>query len=266
MSMMALGGGEYRAEGGAFSRPFDPFTAWPQATAVRHRGADGGQTVWELQFRQAPDPRYSSEDLRSTPGLGDAQTVGARFRPDPCAIKPPPLRGYSSETIQFIRNYGGTGDFFIVPGSNPMQVLDIRVSQSSGWRSERTSSVAYPSPDPGRLTGPVQFARKLLQTWKLHLGDAAALLGFERSERTSIDNLLNGRVALAGRDVKDRIACLLHIRSTLSALFRSEEVENEWLREPHAMLDDQVPMHLLLEGSMENLLLVREYVDAMAGR
>ena len=32
------------------------------------------------------------------------------------------------------------------------------------------------------------------------------------------------------------------------------------------MLDDLVPMHLLLEGSMENLLLVKEYVDAVAGR
>ena len=83
---------------------------------------------------------------------------------------------------------------------------------------------------------------------------------------THVDNLLNGHVALAGRDVKDRIACLLHIRSTLSALFRCEEVENEWLREPHAMLDDQVPMQLLLEGSMENLLLVKEYVDVVTGR
>ena len=125
---------------------------------------------------------------------------------------------------------------------------------------------SFELPAPGRLTGTVQFVRKLLDTWKLQPGDAAALFGFERSESDRVDNLLNGRIAFAGGDVKDRMACLLHIRSTLSALFRSQEVENEWLREPHAMLDDQVPMHLLLEGSMENLLLVREYVDAVAGR
>ena len=262
MSMRELGGGEYRAERGVLPRPLARFAAWPRPTAGRHRGADGGQTVWELRFRQAPDARYSSEDLRSTPALEDAQTLEARFRRDSYAVKPPPLRGYSSEAIQFIRNFGSTADFFVAPGEYPMQGLDIRVSRSSGLRAE----VAYPPPDPGRLTGPVQFVRKLLQTWKLHLGDAAALLGFEQSERTHIDNLLNGRAALAGRDVKDRIACLLHIRSTLSALFRSEEVENEWLREPHAMLDNQVPMHLLLEGSMENLLLVKEYVDVVSGR
>ena len=40
-----------------------------------------------------------------------------------------------------------------------------------------------------------------------------------------------------------------------------EAVENDWLRETHATLDGQVPMDLLLEGSMENLLLVKEYVE-----
>ena len=125
---------------------------------------------------------------------------------------------------------------------------------------------SFELPAPDRLTGTVQSVRKLLDTWKLQPGDAAGLLGFGRSERTRVDNFLNGRIAFTGGDVKDRIACLLPIRRTLSALFRSREVENEWLREPHAMLDDQAPMHLLLEGSVENLLLVREYVDAVAGR
>ena len=116
------------------------------------------------------------------------------------------------------------------------------------------------------MTGPVQFIRKLLETWELDPGDAVPLLGFERSDRAHVDGLLNGRVPLTGRDVKDRIVCLLHMRSTLSALFQNEEVENEWLRERHAMLDDQVPLRLLMEGSMENLLLIKEYVDAVAGR
>ena len=44
------------------------------------------------------------------------------------------------------------------------------------------------------------------------------------------------------------------------------EVENEWLRESHETLNGQIPMDLLLEGSMENLLLVKEYVEVAAGR
>ena len=57
-----------------------------------------------------------------------------------------------------------------------------------------------------------------------------------------------------------------HIRATLASLFRDLEVENDWLREPHTLLDEREPLNLLLGGSMEDLLLVKEYVDAAAGK
>ena len=78
--------------------------------------------------------------------------------------------------------------------------------------------------------------------------------------------MLAGRTALKGRDASDRIVHLYEMRKTLSALFRDEDVENQWLREQHAMLDERAPLELMLEGSMENMLLVREYVEAAAGR
>ena len=117
-----------------------------------------------------------------------------------------------------------------------------------------------------RLAGPVQFILKLLETWKLERDKAAVLLGFEESDGDRVERILSGSEPLSGRDTKDRIVHLLHVRKTLSALFRNREVENEWLREPRSLLGEQSPMDLLLEGSMENLLLVREYVETMAGR
>ena len=119
---------------------------------------------------------------------------------------------------------------------------------------------------PQRVTGPVQFLQKLLRTWRLGPAEAVPLLGLEVSDLSVAIRLLSGREPLRGRDVKDRIAYLFRIRKTLSALFRNEKVENDWLREPHDLLDGQAPMTLLLEGSMENLLLVKEYVEAAAGR
>ncbi len=116
------------------------------------------------------------------------------------------------------------------------------------------------------LTGPAQFINKLLETWQLDPEDAVPLLGYERSEMPYVSDLLSGRTALKGRDTKDRIAHLFRIRKTLSALFLSEETENKWLREQHAALGEQTPMQRLLEGSMENLLLVKEYVEEAAGR
>ena len=115
-------------------------------------------------------------------------------------------------------------------------------------------------------TGPVQFVVKLLDFWGLEPCDVVGLLGFELADADHVSAVLDGRELFRGRDVMDRIAYLVSIRATLHALFRDLDVENDWLREPHEMLDRQTPMSLLLGGSMEDLLLIREYVDTVAGR
>lgn len=121
-------------------------------------------------------------------------------------------------------------------------------------------------PYHGRITGPVKFVNKLLATWHLEPEKACILLGFEPSRSTYVNDMLQGYETLTGRDAKDRIAHLFQIRKLLSALFQDESVENEWLREPRDVLKGKTPMELLLEGSMENLLLVREYVELVTGR
>lgn len=130
---------------------------------------------------------------------------------------------------------------------------------SEAWSAEE-------SPHHGRITGPVRFINRLLDVWRLEPEYACALLGFERSESAYVTHVLRGHATLQGRDAKDRIAHLFQIRRLLWALFRDETVENEWLREPRAVLKDKTPMDLLMEGSMENLLLVREVVELTAGR
>ena len=119
---------------------------------------------------------------------------------------------------------------------------------------------------PNRISGPIQFVLKLLDSWCLNRDDAVFLLGFDQKDNGFVQAVLAGAADLHGRDVRDRIAYLFHIRQTLSALFRDLDVENEWLRESHTLLDEQEPLKLLLGGSMEDLLLVKEYVDAAAGR
>ncbi len=119
---------------------------------------------------------------------------------------------------------------------------------------------------PNRVSGPVQFVLKLLESWRLSRGDAVLLLGFDQTDNNLVRAVLAGTADLHGRDVRDRIAHLFHIRQTLASLFRDLDVENEWLREPHTLLDEREPLKLLLGGSMEDLLLVKEYVDAAAGR
>lgn len=236
MSMMVLGNEAPRAVGGILSSSLDTFAYQSRTAAIRRFRTDRLKTSREWQFPHTIDTNSSWEDIRRVLDLRVPRGMDRRLQPTALGLE----------------------DF--------LQDLDVRVPQIRHRRVQPARFVSEPLPPQGRLSGPIQFIKNLLVTWKLGLNDAVPLLGFEQSDQTYVDALLSGHVALKGRDVKDRIAYLLYIRSTLSALFQNEETENEWLREQHAMLDNQVPIGLLLEGSMENLLLIKEYVDTVAGR
>lgn len=117
-----------------------------------------------------------------------------------------------------------------------------------------------------RLTGPVRFVLKLTEFWSLERYQVVGLLGFDLSDADYVDAALDGLESFRGRDVRARIAYLYAIRATLRSLFRDLDVENEWLREPHSLLNGKSPLALLSNGSVEDLLIVKEYVDTVAGR
>ncbi len=116
----------------------------------------------------------------------------------------------------------------------------------------------------GRLTGPVEFFAKLLEVWGLDNNDGAKLLGYE--DVRFVRDLLSGASSLRTKDVKDRVRYLFEIDAALGQLFRDEAVERDWLREPRPELDGYSPLDILLEGSMEKLLLVKQYVERISGR
>ena len=118
---------------------------------------------------------------------------------------------------------------------------------------------------PGRVTGPVQFLARLLDLWQLDFSDACSLLGFEHGDSESVKQLFSGVASLRGRDRKDRIAILIRIRTLLAGLFQDINVENAWLREQNPDLNGRTPLQLLREGSMENLLTLRDLVERAAG-
>ena len=117
-----------------------------------------------------------------------------------------------------------------------------------------------------RLTGPVRFVLKLMECWGLPRDQVVGLLGFDQCDADHVAAVLDGIETFRGRDVRDRIAYLFAIRATLRSLFRDLDVENEWLREPHSSLRGKSPLALLSNGSAEDLLIVKEYVDTAAGR
>ena len=145
---------------------------------------------------------------------------------------------------------------------DPNAWQQVSVYQQSEKRARATTGYRTFHAQP---TGPVQFLTKLLHTWDLETSDAVTLLGFEESDQDYLEKILKGYETLRGRDVKDRIVYLFEIRKNLFALLRDTRAENEWLREEHVMLNGKVPLSLLLEGSIKNMLLVMEYSQAAAG-
>jgi hypothetical protein len=118
---------------------------------------------------------------------------------------------------------------------------------------------------PARLSGLVAFIPKLMDFWQLTEEQTARMLGFESHELQQFRDLISGVQKLEGRDAKDRIGHLLAIRETLHGLFRNAEVERDWLNDRKKSLDEKSPLELLVEGSMENMLLVKQYVLEQAG-
>ena len=116
-----------------------------------------------------------------------------------------------------------------------------------------------------KMSGPVQFISKLRTMWNLEFRDIAVLLGLDASGEDRARRILRGLEPLKDSDMKDRVVYLLGIRCVLDALLRDEVTENEWLREPHNLLDNKSPMSLLLEGSMRNMIRVYEYVKRAGG-
>lgn len=116
----------------------------------------------------------------------------------------------------------------------------------------------------GRLTGPVQYLKNLITDWQLEVTDACALLGFESGQQEDVAAVFSGRKTLSGRDAKDRIKALVVVNALLNDMYRDNVIKNEWLRESHIGLAAP-PLSMIMTGSMENLLIVRDFVKFTAG-
>lgn len=127
-----------------------------------------------------------------------------------------------------------------------------------------TRALSEPWTDRAPSSAPVKFVKKLMETWAIDSRETAVLLGFEQDK--DLLRILSGATELDRRDIKDRVRHLLRTREALHSLFRDLSTEREWLREPRSELSDQSPLDLLLEGSMENLLVVSQFVQRMVGR
>lgn len=155
-------------------------------------------------------------------------------------------------------------DLFLPDPNEPFGNSLVFQTKTIGQGRDRPSGRATATRLKVRKTGEVQFFERLLQIWGLDERQGATLLGFEQASH--VRDLLSGAVSLRRRDAQDRLKNLIEIRAALDKLYRDEDVEREWLREPNPYLEGSKPLDILLEGSMEGLLRVRQFVEYLSGR
>ena len=144
---------------------------------------------------------------------------------------------------------------------SPREVLarSLGIEDTSGTSAGSAESETIEA----RESGEIQYSARLLEAWDLDKSAAAILLGLE--DVSEVRDVLRGITRLRRRDSKDRLRLLLAIDVVLYGLYRDEEVVRTWLREPQTELSGKSPLDLLLEGSMENMLRVKQFVEYLSG-
>ena len=91
------------------------------------------------------------------------------------------------------------------------------------------------------------------------------MLGYEADQLQYVRSVLSGHQSLRGRDAKDRIGHLFTIYNLASTLLGGTTQARQWLSLEQETLGGRSPFELLREGSMENVLIVRRFVEYACG-
>ena len=118
-----------------------------------------------------------------------------------------------------------TGTAYVQHSSNMQRTPKKYITKWNQVRSTKGLQTNPAALAPNCITGPIQFVLKLLEDWHLSREDSVRLLGFDQTDATHVSDVLNGLDQFRGRDVRDRIAHLFHIRGTLSSLWQNLGVE-----------------------------------------
>lgn len=111
----------------------------------------------------------------------------------------------------------------------------------------------------------VKLFMRLSNLWRLAVDQRRALLG--DISRPTYHNWQRGKVGTLSRDQLERISLVLGIYKGLKLLFADEASATRWLTSPNRDLPfgGQSPLERALKGSIDDLYVVRRYIDAWRG-
>ena len=99
--------------------------------------------------------------------------------------------------------------------------------------------------------------------WDLDEDDEAAILG--QPDRAALRAWKDGRVEPEpGEETIQRISHILAIFRAIGTLIPDRDIAAAWVKQPNAAatFDDRTALDLMADGDLENLKMVRQYLEA----
>lgn len=98
--------------------------------------------------------------------------------------------------------------------------------------------------------------------WDLDEDDEAAILG--QPDRAALRAWKAGSGPEPGEDTILRISHILAIFRAIGTLIPDRDIAAAWVKQPNAAatFDDRTALDLMADGDLENLKMVRQYLDA----
>jgi hypothetical protein len=111
----------------------------------------------------------------------------------------------------------------------------------------------------------VRLFFRLADLWRLTVDQRRALLG--DISKPTYYNWQNGKTGTLTRDQLERISLVLGIHKGLKLLFSDEASASRWFTSPNRDLPfgGDTPLNRTLRGSIDDLYVVRRYLDAWRG-
>ena len=111
----------------------------------------------------------------------------------------------------------------------------------------------------------VRLFLKLAELWQLTVDQRRALLG--DISRQTYHNWQNGKIGTLSRDQLERISLLLGTHKGMKLLFADDAAGLRWLKGANQDLPfaGKAPLDRALCGSVNDLYVVRRYIDAWRG-
>jgi hypothetical protein len=111
----------------------------------------------------------------------------------------------------------------------------------------------------------VRLFLNLAERWKLSVEQRCRLLG--DISKPTYHNWQNGKVGVLSRDQMERISLLLGVHKGLSLLFADDAAGLRWITSANVdvAFGGKSPLELALQGSVNDLYVLRRYVDAWRG-